>query len=87
MLETGAGALDTANIKISKVSLFKTEEPNCYGRHKHKLSDFFRNPYDLCLSVCTLLLLACVHSLGLELDLGNSLDWRERESTRALICE
>ena len=37
--------------------------------------------------VHALLLLSCVHSLGLGLNLGNSLDWREGENahtTRAL---
>ena len=37
------------------------------------------------MSTHVLLLLLCVHSLGLGVDLGNSLDRREGESTRALI--
>ena len=39
------------------------------------------------MSVRTLLLLSCMHLLGLELGLGNSLDHREEESTRMLIHE
>ena len=39
------------------------------------------------MSVRTLLLLSCMHLLGLGLDLGNSLDHREGETTRMLIHE
>ena len=41
------------------------------GVVKYKLSASFRNLCNSCISVCTLLLLSCVHSLGLELDLGS----------------
>ena len=37
-------------------------------------SALFRNLYDSCMSMRMLLLLACVHSLGLGVDLGNSLE-------------
>ena len=38
------------------------------------------------MSVCTLLLLLCVHSLELGLDLGNSLDRREEENACTLAA-
>ena len=41
---------------------------------KYESSALFRYLYDSCMSVCMLLLLACVHSLGLGVDLGNSLE-------------
>ena len=52
---------------------------------KYERSTFFRNLYNSCMSVHTLLLLSWVHSLGLGLDLENSLDRREGESACALI--
>ena len=52
------------------------------GVIKDKPSALFRNLCDLCMSMCVLLLLSCVHSLGLGLDLVNSVDRRE-ENTRA----
>ena len=52
---------------------------------KYKPYAFFRNLCALCLSMHVLLLLSCVHTLVLGLDLGNSLDQREGESTQALI--
>ena len=39
------------------------------------------------MSVSALLLLSCMHSLGLGLDLGNSLDRRERTSAHTRIAE
>ena len=39
------------------------------------------------MSVHALLLLSCVHSLGSELDLGNSLDRREQMSAHTQITE
>ena len=48
------------------------------GVIKYKPSALFQNLCNSCISVRTLLLLSCVHSLGLGLDLGNSLDRRER---------
>ena len=57
------------------------------GVIKCKLSAVFRNLCDSCMSVRALLLFSCVHSLGLGLDLGNSLDRREGENARALIHE
>ena len=39
------------------------------------------------MSLRALSLLSCVHSFRLGLDLGNSLDWREGKSARALIHE
>ena len=52
-----------------------------------KISDvaFFQNLCDSCMSVHALLLLSSMHTLGLGLDLGNSLDRRERNSARMLI--
>ena len=41
---------------------------------KYEASALFWNLYDSCMSVRMLLLLACVHSLGLGVDLGNSLE-------------
>ena len=43
------------------------------------------NLCDSYMSVCSLLLLSCVHSLGLGLDLGNSLDRRDGANAHALI--
>ena len=57
-----------------------------WGVVKCKPSALFRNLCDSCKSVHVLLLLSCVHSLGLGLDLGNSLDQREGENARALIA-
>ena len=54
---------------------------------KFKPSAIFRNLCDMCMIVHMLSLLSCVHSLGLGLDLGNSLNWREGESARMLIHE
>ena len=44
------------------------------GVVKYTLSALFRNLCNSCISVCALLLLSCMHSLGLGLDLGISLD-------------
>ena len=57
------------------------------GVIKYKLSALFRNLCDSCISVRALLLLLCVHTLGLGLDLGNSLDWRERTHAYTQIAE
>ena len=57
------------------------------GVVKYKPSALFRDLCDLCMSVHALLLLSCMHSLGLGLDLGNSLDRREGDSARAFIHE
>ena len=59
----------------------------CYiisGVVKYKLSALFWNFCGLCMSVRALLLLSCMIALGLELDLGNSLD-RKEECTHAHI--
>ena len=39
------------------------------------------------MSVRALLLLSCMHSLGLGLDLGNNLDWRELTCAHTRIAE
>ena len=54
---------------------------------KYKPSALFRNLCNSRMSVRALLLLSCVHSLRLGLDLGNSLDPREGDNTRVLIHE
>ena len=55
--------------------MFKTPSQVVRNRVvKYEPSALFRNLYDLCMSVRMLLLLACVHSLGLGVDLGNSLE-------------
>ena len=56
------------------------------GVVKYKPSALFWNLCDSFMSVRTLLLFSCVHSLRLGLDLGNSLDRRERENARVLTC-
>ena len=56
------------------------------GCRWYKPSALFRNLCDSCMRVLTLLLLSCVHSLGLGLDLGNSLD-RRGENACVLIHE
>ena len=66
-----------------KLRVFK----NFLGVVKYKLFALFRNLCDLRMSVCTLLVISCVHSLGLGLDLGNSLNWIEGADARALIHE
>ena len=53
----------------------------------HTFLFFFQNLCDSCVNVHMLLLLSCVYSQGLGLDLGNSLDQREGESTNMLIHE
>ena len=50
---------------------------------KYELFTFFRNLCDSCISMRMLLLILCVPSLGLGLDLANSLDHREGEHARA----
>ena len=57
-----------------------------WGVVKYKPSALFQNLCGSCMSVRTLLLLSCVHSLELGLDLGNSLNQRG-ENARALIHE
>ena len=47
---------------------------------KYKTPAFFWNLCDSCMSVCVLLLLSRMHSLGLGLDLGNSLHQREESA-------
>ena len=60
------------------------------GVVKYKLSALFQNLCKSCMSVRALLLLSSMHSLqslGLGLDLGNSLDRRERTLAHAGIAE
>ena len=57
------------------------------GVVKYKLSALFRNLCNSCMSVRALLLLSCVHSLGLGLVIGNSLDRTEEENARAFTHE
>ena len=52
---------------------------------KYKLSAFFRNHFDSCMSVHALSLVSCMHSLELGLDLRNSLDRLEGESACTFI--
>ena len=66
---------------------FGTVTVEIVGVVKYKRSALFRNLCNSCMSVRALLLLSCVHTLGLGLDLGNSLDRREGDNARALIHE
>ena len=54
---------------------------------EYKPSAFFWNLCNLCMNVRTLSLLSCVHSLGLGLDLGNSLNRRERTHPQLWVAE
>ena len=44
-------------------------------------------PTSYAYGVCAVSLLSCVHSLGLGLDLGNSLDWKKRTHAHARVVK